>query len=99
MKVIFAYLSFLVPQSFLSTAYMVERIKILAADPVTCEHEWDVVAGILNAVELQVQCRKCAIYSEVPDPSKDEWAACYGAMENPYPWKDHSRIRYYFVEE
>lgn len=95
MKKFLAILSLFVPQSWLSTSYIVERIHILADDPDTCEHEWDVVAGILSTVELQVQCRKCATYSEVPNPTKEEWAACYGAMENPYPWEDTSRIRYY----
>jgi hypothetical protein len=98
MKKILAYLSFFVPQSLLSTEYIVSRIGVLAADPATCDHEWDVVAGILSTVELQVQCRKCATYSEVPAPSKEEWNACYGAMENPYPWTDKSRIRFYFVD-
>lgn len=99
LKIILAYLSLFIPQSFLSTAYIVERVNYLADNPATCEHEWDVVAGILSTVELQVQCRKCATYSEVPNPSQDEWAACSDAMENPYPWEDHSRIRYYFVDE
>lgn len=95
---ILAYLSLFIPQSFLSTNYIVDRIGLLADDPATCEHEWDVVAGILSTVELQVQCRKCATYSEVPNPSKEEWNACYGAMENPYPWSDKTRIRLYFID-
>ncbi len=93
---ILAYLSFFIPQSLLSTNYIVARIGILADDPSTCDHEWYVVAGILNTVELQVQCKKCATYSVVPNPSKEEWEACYGAMENPYLWDDKTRISFYF---
>jgi|TARA_B100000446_G_scaffold187589_2_gene217288 hypothetical protein len=99
MKKVLAILSLYVPQSWLSTTYIVERISILADDPHTCEHEWDVVAGILSTMELQVQCRKCAAYSEVPNPSKEEWGSCAGAMENPYPWEDKSRIRYYQIDD
>lgn len=99
MKEILAYLSLLIPHSLLSTKFIIERSKYLLDDPATCEHEWDVVAGILSTVELQVQCRKCGIYSEVPNPSKEEWDACYNAMENPYPWDDKSRIRYYLVND
>ena len=99
MKKFFAYLSLFIPQSLLSTKYIFERVSLLADDPATCDHEWDVVAGILNTVELQVQCRKCATYSEVPSPTKEEWDACYGAMENPYPWEDKSCIRYYQVDD
>lgn len=95
MRKVFAYLSLLIPQSLLSTKYIVERIQYLVDDPTTCDHDWDVVAGILSTIELQVQCKKCATYSEVPNPSKEEWDACYGAMENPYPWDDKSRIRFY----
>ena len=98
MRKIVAILSLFVPQSWLSTAYIGERISILAGDPDSCEHEWDVVAGILSDVELQVQCRKCATFSEVPNPTKEEWDACAGAMANPYPWEDKSRIRYYQVD-
>ena len=98
MREIVAILSLFVPQSWLSTAYIGERISILAGDPDSCEHEWDVVAGILSTVELQVQCRKCATFSEVPNPTKEEWDACAGAMANPYPWEDKSRIRYYQVD-
>lgn len=98
MKKFFAYLSLYIPQSLLSTRYIVERVSLLADDPATCDHEWDVVAGILDMVELQVQCRKCATYSEVPSPSKEEWVACAGAMENPYPWKDKTRIRFYQLD-
>lgn len=99
MKKFFAYLSLLIPQSLLSTKYIVERVALLADDPSNCDHEWDVVAGILDTVELQVQCRKCAIYSEVPNPTEEEWEACYGAMKAPYLWEDKSRIRYYRVED
>lgn len=99
MKKILATLSLFVPQSWLSTSYIVERISILADDPDICEHDWNVVAGILSTVELQVQCRKCATYSEVPNPTKKEWEDCAGAMENPYPWEDTSRIRYYQIDE
>ncbi|GGX56639.1 hypothetical protein GCM10007385_26760 [Tateyamaria omphalii] len=95
MKKLVARLSFLVPTSWLSTAYLFERIDILSADAATCDHEWHVVASILSSVELQVHCYKCNTYSEVPDPSKKEWDESYNAMENPYPWRDHSRIRYY----
>ncbi len=99
MKMLLAYLSLYIPQSLLTSKYMAERIQLLAADPDTCEHEWDVVACILSTVELQVQCRKCATYSEVLNPSKEEWAASYDAMENPYPWEDLSRIRLYQVDD
>ena len=88
-----AYLSLWVPNSWLSTKYLFARLKYFAADPATCEHEWDVVASILSTVELQVQCRKCFTYGEVPNPSKEEWGASYGAMENPYPWLDRTRVR------
>ncbi|WP_136444168.1 hypothetical protein [Pacificoceanicola onchidii] len=94
-----ALLSLLVPQSWLSTAYITERLSILMDDPATCEHDWYVVAGILDTVELQVQCMKCGTYSEVPEPTQEEWNACAGAMENPYPWEDTSRIRYYQTDE
>lgn len=93
---ILAHLSLFIPQSLLSTNYIVSRIGLLVDDPSTCDHEWYVVAGILSTVELQVQCRKCATYSEVPSPSKEEWDACYDAMENPYLWDDKMRIRFYF---
>ena len=94
MKKFLAYLSLIVPQSLLTTKYIVERIPLLAADPSTCDHEWDVVASISTTVELQVQCRKCAINSAIPDPAEQEWGASYGAIENPYPWEDKSRIRH-----
>ena len=90
-----AYLSFLVPQSWLSTEYMADRVWDLAGDPETCDHDWWVVASIISTVELQVQCQKCATYSEVPDPTKEEWEKSYDAMENPYPWRDKSRISFY----
>lgn len=99
MKKMLAYLSLLIPQSYLSTSYLHNRLQFLLADPTTCDHEWEVVAGILNTVELQVQCQKCATYSEVPNPSKEEWDACAYAMENSYPWNDKSRIRFYFDDE
>ncbi len=95
MKKLLAYLSLIVPQSLLTTKYLLERIPLLAADPSTCDHEWDVVASISSTVELQVQCRKCAIYSEIPDPTEQEWDASYGAMATPYPWEEKSRIRHY----
>ncbi|GLT08232.1 hypothetical protein GCM10007928_04630 [Sulfitobacter porphyrae] len=98
-KKFIAYLSLFVPQSLLSTKYIVERVSLLADDPATCDHEWDVVACISNTVELQVQCRKCATYSEVPDPTKEEWETSHGAMEIPYPWEDKSRIRYYHIDD
>ena len=94
-----AYLSFLVPQSFLSTAYMNQRIEYLKDDPATCDHNWEVVASILSTAELQVQCIKCATYSEVSDPSEEEWADAYDAMENPYPWTDKSRIGFYLDDK
>jgi hypothetical protein len=90
---VLAYISLLVPSSWLPTKYLFARLKYFAADPATCEHEWEVVAGILSTIELQVQCRKCIIYGEVPNPSEEEWGAAYGAMENPYPWLDRSRVR------
>lgn len=99
MKKFFAYLSLLVPNSLLSTAYMFDRLQYFASDPKTCDHTWDVVASIVNTVELQVQCNKCLTYSEVPDPSEEEWGASYGAMEDPYPWADKKRIRYYFSSD
>jgi len=89
-----AMLSLFIPQSLLSTAFIMKRLQYFAEDPETCSHEWDVVAGILSTVELQVQCRKCFIYGEVPNPSKEEWDSCYGAMENPYPWDDASRVKF-----
>jgi len=94
-----AYLSFFVPQSILTTKYIVERVGILAANPATCEHDWYVVASILSTTELQVQCQLCATFSEIPSPSKAEWDTAFGAIENPYPWKDLSRIRYYIVND
>jgi hypothetical protein len=97
-KKIFAYLSLFIPNALLSTAYIFDRLQYFADDPDTCDHEWDVVASILNTVELQVQCSKCFTYSEVPDPSEVEWNASYGAMEAPYPWADKTRIRYYFSD-
>lgn len=96
MKKILAYLSLLIPPSLLSTKYIFYRLQFFLDDPTTCDHEWEVVAGILNTVELQVQCQKCATYSEVPNPSLEEWDACADAMENSYPWGDKSRIRFYF---
>ncbi|WP_346910714.1 hypothetical protein [uncultured Roseibium sp.] len=101
MKKLLAYLSLLIPHSLLPSSYIHKRLEYLLDDPATCTHEWDVVAGILNGengVELQVQCHNCGTYSEVPDPTIEEWEACADAMENPYPWTDLSRIRYYFVD-
>ncbi|MCP5074354.1 MAG: hypothetical protein GY947_13840 [Rhodobacteraceae bacterium] len=95
MKRLLVYLSFLVPGSLLTTKFLHERLTYLFADPATCDHEWHVVASILNDVELQVQCFTCGTYSEVPDPSQEEWDQSYGAMENPYPWEDVTRIRLY----
>jgi len=99
MKKILAHLSLFIPQSFLSTNYISYRLQFFLADPATCDHEWEVVAGIWNTVELQVQCQKCATYSEVPNPSIEEWDACADAMENSYPWHDKSRIRFYLDAE
>jgi hypothetical protein len=94
MEKVLAYLSFLVPQSLISTAYLFERLRIIGPDPNECDHEWEVVAGIFNGVELQVSCRKCMTYSEVPDPTEEEWVAAT-AMTDTYPWYEESRIRYY----
>ncbi len=87
------------PRSILSSKYIYDRVALLAVDPATCEHEWLVVASISNTVELQVQCNYCATYSSIPDPTEDEWNASFNAMENPYFWDDHSRIKYYFVDD
>lgn len=98
MKRLFATLSLLIPSALLSTKFLMWRLHALSRDPETCDHRWYVIAGIWNTVELQVQCIHCLTYSEVPDPSVEEWEACAGAMENPYPWEDKSRIRYYETE-
>ncbi|APX15665.1 hypothetical protein VWY34_06600 [Phaeobacter sp. JH20_02] len=89
---ILALLSFLVPGRLLSTRYLFKRLEILGQDPETCEHKWLVIAAIRNSVELQVQCVRCFAYSEVSDPSQQEWNDAFGAMENPYPWDDDSRV-------
>lgn len=98
MRKLLAHLSLFVPQSLLSTKYLLERLDYLLDDPSTCDHDWDVVAGITSTVELQVQCRKCATYSEVPDPSKEEWTEAAHAMVSPYPWHDKSRVRYHLED-
>jgi len=92
-----AYLSFLIPGRFLTTKYLFKRLDLISADPATCDHEWWVVASILETVELQVQCYNCMTYSEVTKPTEGEWADSYGAMENPYRWEDVTRIRLYEV--
>lgn len=94
MKKFLARLSLFLPHSLFSTKYLVERIELLSTGASTCDHEWWVVASILNTVELQVQCYRCNTYSVVPDPTKEEWDASYEAMENPYRWHDTSRIGY-----
>ena len=87
-----AYLSLVVPMPWLPTRYIIHRMRYFAADPQTCEHEWEVVASILSTVELQVQCCKCLTYSEVPKPSEEEWSASFGAMSKAYPWPDRTRV-------
>jgi hypothetical protein len=92
-KKVLVYLSLLVPASLLSTKYLFDRIELLPDDPENCDQDWMVIAGILNTVELQVQCAKCASYSKVPNPTKEEWDACAGAVENPNPWEDKTPVR------
>ncbi|MEM0907841.1 MAG: hypothetical protein AAGJ94_10790 [Pseudomonadota bacterium] len=91
--------SLMVPHGWLPREYMSRQLDNLFDDPEDCEHDWYVVASILSTVELQVQCGRCGIYSEVPDPTKDEWSKAYGAGTKPYAWKDKSRMRFYFSRE
>ena len=97
MNKLLAYLSLLIPESLLTNNYLIKRTQYFLENPAACEHDWKVVAKILSTAELQVQCMKCATYSEVTNPSEEEWAAASGAMETPYRWQDKSRIRYYLA--
>ena len=92
MEKLLATLSLFIPQSLLSSRYIQRRLELFADDSTDCEHEWYVVAGILSTGSLQVQCVRCASFSEVDNPSLDEWERCAGAMENPYPWEDAERV-------
>lgn len=74
-------------------------VKTFAGDPRTCDHEWDVVCGILNDVAIQVQCGKCATWGSVPDPSKEEWDKCAGAYDNPYRWEYPERVEFIILDE
>ena len=94
---ILAYLSLLIPQSLLPSWYIHKRLPYFLADPATCEHDWWVVACILSTVELQVQCYRCGKYSEIPDPTLEEWTASHDAMLNSYRWPDPSRVRFHLL--
>lgn len=95
MRKIVALLSFLVPSAWLSTEYVSKRLYYFRAQPSDCKHEWLVISSILETSELQVQCSRCLIYSEVPAPTEKEWDDSFFAPEKPYAWKDLPRIRYY----
>jgi hypothetical protein len=67
-------------------------LRRLHAKAPTCEHEWEVVGTAYNQGCLELNCKQCASWANVLDPSKEEWAAAYGALDNPYPWTDLSRV-------
>ena len=67
-------------------------IKFIFADPKTCTHDWEVYSTALEDVCLELQCKKCAILGEVPDPTKEEWSKGYSAPSNPYPWTENERV-------
>ena len=67
-------------------------IKKLSDEPNKCEHEWTVYSTASAEVCLLVECYKCMSYGTVNDPTEDEWGNAFGAMSNPYPWKDNSRV-------
>ena len=67
-------------------------LKKLADDPDKCEHEWTVYSTAYAEVCLLVECYKCMSYGTVNDPTEEEWENAFGAMSNPYPWKDNSRV-------
>lgn len=69
-------------------------LRVLAEDPRTCEHEWFVMAAVTSTVSLDVQCVRCQIWGIVRDPSKEEWANAFGAMENPYEWPHKDRVEF-----
>jgi len=51
-----------------------------------------IVKKRLDDLNLLIPQRRLSTRHTVPDPTEEERAASFNAMENPYPWTDASRV-------
>lgn len=56
------------------------------------KHEWVVFSTALAEVCIMVQCVECGAHGTVDDPTIEEWGRAFDASENPYLWREDSRV-------
>jgi len=69
-------------------------LRRVVRNPLSCDHQWSVVACVLSDGSLDVQCDRCLLWGSVEDPTEEEWTKATRALENPYPWAEPERVRY-----
>jgi hypothetical protein len=56
------------------------------------EHRWIAFSTAIASNKIMVECEVCHASGAISDPSASELKEAFFAPNNPYPWKDNSRV-------